>query len=115
MTKAILINYEYCTGCHSCEVACKKELGLPKGEFGIKLTETGPYAYEGKKGPDRWEWTWLPVLTKACDMCASRTEAGKMPMCVQHCQAQCLDWGDVEDLAKKVDREKQMIVAINEA
>ena len=23
MTKAILINYEYCTGCHSCEVACK--------------------------------------------------------------------------------------------
>ena len=53
MTKAILINYEYCTGCHSCEVACKKELGLPKGEFGIKLTETGPYAYEGKEGPEQ--------------------------------------------------------------
>ena len=24
MTEGILINYEYCTGCHSCEVACKK-------------------------------------------------------------------------------------------
>ena len=50
MTKGILINYDYCTGCHSCEVACKKELGLPKGEFGIKLTETGPYEYSGKEG-----------------------------------------------------------------
>lgn len=37
--KGILVNYEYCTGCHSCEVACKKILNLPEGEFGIKLTE----------------------------------------------------------------------------
>ena len=95
MTKAILINYEYCTGCHSCEVACKKELGLPKGEFGIKLTETGPYAYEGKEGPERWEWTWLPVLTKACDM----------SMCVQHCQAWCMYYGEAEDLVKKMGGE----------
>lgn len=93
MTKGILINYDYCTGCHSCEVACKKELGLPKGEFGIKLAETGPFEYSSKEGSspkERWEWTWLPVVTKACDMCAERTEAGKMPMCVQHCQAWCM-------------------------
>ena len=105
MTKAILINYEYCTGCHSCEVACKKELGLPKGEFGIKLTETGPCPDERTEGPPRWEWTWLPVLTKACDMCASRTEAGKMPMCVQHCQAWCMYYGEAEDLVKKMGGE----------
>ena len=60
MTKAILINYEYCTGCHSCEVACKKRLGLPEGEFGIRLTETGPWEYAGKSGEDRWEWSWVP-------------------------------------------------------
>ncbi|HCF70666.1 MAG TPA: oxidoreductase, partial [Syntrophomonas sp.] len=35
----LLIDYEYCTGCHSCEVACKKELELPKGKFGIKLAK----------------------------------------------------------------------------
>ena len=46
MTKGILINYDYCTGCHSCEVACKKELGLPEGEFGVKLSETGPDVYK---------------------------------------------------------------------
>lgn len=102
--KGILINYDYCTGCHSCEVACKKELDLPKGEFGIKLTEVGPFEYTDKIVPkDRWEWTWLPVLTKACDMCESRTAKGKMPMCVQHCQAWCMYYGEVEELAAKMD------------
>jgi Fe-S-cluster-containing dehydrogenase component len=101
--KAILIDYEFCTGCHSCETACKKHLGLPKGEFGIKLTETGPFEYTGKKGTERWEWSWLPIITKACDLCEDRTAQGKMPACVQHCQAWCMYYGDIEDLARKVD------------
>ena len=103
---ALLIDYEYCTGCHSCEVACKKELGLPKGEFGIKLTETGPYAYEGKTGKDRWEWTWLPVITKACDLCEDRVAKGKMPMCVQHCQAGCISIGQQEEFAELMHKKK---------
>ncbi|MBQ9002060.1 MAG: oxidoreductase [Eggerthellaceae bacterium] len=102
--KAILVNHEYCTGCHACEVACRRELGLGKGEFGIKLTEVGPFKYEDRDdGPDKWEWTWLPALTKACDMCAERTAQGKMPACVQTCQAWCLYYGEVEDLAKKME------------
>ena len=75
MTKAILVNYDYCTGCHSCEVACKKERGLPKGEFGIKVCEVGPFQYsrdQGLKGV--WEWTYMPVLTQACNLCADRTK-----------------------------------------
>ena len=106
MTKAILINYDFCTGCHSCEVACKKELGLPKGEFGIKVTEVGPYQYTDREGvAGKWEWTYMPVITQACDMCQARTEVGKMPMCVQHCQAWCMYYGEVEDLVKKLDGE----------
>lgn len=102
--KGILVEYDYCTGCHSCEVACKKILDLPKGEFGIQLTEIGPYAYTDKEpGPDKWEWTFLPVVTKACDLCADRTAVGKMPVCVQHCQAWCMYFGEVEDLVKKID------------
>ena len=104
MTKALLINYEYCTGCHSCEVTCKKHLDLPEGEWGIKLSETGPYEYAEKpEGPEKWEWTWLPVVTKACDMCQDRLEKNKMPLCVQHCQAWCMYYGEAEELAKKMD------------
>ena len=102
--KGILVNYEFCTGCHSCEVACKKKLGLPEGEFGIKLTETGPFEYkDATSNKERWEWTWLPVLTKACDMCEDRTQEVKIPSCVQHCQAWCMYYVEVEDLAKKID------------
>ena len=35
----LLIDYDYCTGCHTCEVACQQEHSYPAGEFGIKVTE----------------------------------------------------------------------------
>ena len=85
--KGILINTEYCTGCHSCEVACKKELGLGEGE-----------------------WTWTAVTTKACNLCEERVAKGKMPMCVQHCQAWCMYHGEVEDLVKKMDGETRWVL-----
>ncbi len=104
MTKGILTNYEYCTGCHSCEVACKKELDLEKGQFGIQVAEVGPFQYtEPSPLAGTWEWTYMPVITKACDLCKDRTDVGKMPMCVQHCQAWCMYYGEVEDLVKKMD------------
>ena len=52
---------------------------------------------------DKWEWTYMPVITQACDMCAARTEIGKMPMCVQHCQAWCMYYGEAEELVKRMD------------
>ena len=78
--KGLLVNYEICTGCHSCEVACKKHLDLKEGEFGIKLCELGPYEYEDAEpyvGKERWDWAWIPVLTKKCDMCEDRVAVGK--------------------------------------
>lgn len=102
--KGILINYEYCTGCHSCEVACRNERGLQKGEFGIKLTEVGPYEYKTDiKADTPYEWVFNPTITKGCDMCVERVAMGKMASCVQACQAWCMYYGDVEELVKKMD------------
>jgi len=102
--QAILINYEYCTGCHSCEIACRNELGLGHGEFGIKVTEVGPFEYKEDKGFDTpYEWVFNPTLTKACTMCQERTKLGKMPACVQHCQAWCMYYGEADELVKKMD------------
>lgn len=109
--KGILVNYEYCTGCHSCEVACKKYHNLPEGEFGIKVSEIGPYQYASEvRGTNKWEWTWLPGLTKVCDLCEERTAKNKMPMCVQHCQAWCMAYGELEDLIKKVDSKSRYAI-----
>lgn len=101
--KGILANYEYCTNCHSCEVACRKYLGLDAGQFGIKVTEVGPYQYTQGELNKKYEWAFMPVLTKACNMCEDRVAVGKMPMCVQHCQAWILSYGDVDELAQKMD------------
>ena len=110
--QALLIDYEFCSNCHTCEVECKMEHGFPEGAAnGIKVFEVGPWQIEG----DRWQLTYLPTPTDMCDLCAERTAKGKAPSCVQHCQAQCLSWGDVEELARAIDSPKQMVVAVREA
>lgn len=105
-TYGILIDYEFCTGCHSCEVACKKELNLPHGQYGIQLTEIGPW----KINEDKWEWVYMPVITKLCNMCDERTAMGKMPACVQTCQAWCMYYGTVEELGQKMNGKSRMVL-----
>ncbi len=55
----LLIDYDWCTGCHSCEVACQMEHGLPVGHYGIKVIELGPWEY----APEKWQLTYLPAPT----------------------------------------------------
>lgn len=93
----LLIDMEWCTGCHSCEMACQMEHGLPVGETGIKLSEIGPWEY-GDEG--KWQFSYLPVRTDQCDGCADRVAAGKVPTCVHHCQAKCMEYGKISDLAE---------------
>ncbi len=103
--KGLLINYEYCTGCHACEVACKQEHEYPAGKWGIKLNEI---FIEGKKV----RVDYMPFLTEFCDLCAARTAKGKLPTCVKHCQSQCMQYGDLEELAKSADdKPRSMIFA----
>lgn len=92
---ALLIDYEFCTGCHSCEVACKKELNLPFGKYGIKLLEYGPTeVYE-----EQWEWNYIPFPTMLCNLCEERVGSGRLPSCVHNCQAGCMQFGTIEELA----------------
>lgn len=98
MTKyGLLIDYNYCTGCHGCEVACKQEHGLPKGQHGIQVFQMGPWqASDGK-----WVLDYVPVPTDLCDLCAKRVSTGRIPTCAHHCQANCIEYGPVEELASK--------------
>lgn len=95
-TYGILVNYEYCDGCQSCEVSCKNEKMLDKDPLGVKVLQHGPYQLDEKT----WEWDYFPVFTKKCDLCAERVKRGEKPACVLHCLSQCLTYGPVEELAK---------------
>ena len=102
----ILIDYEYCTNCHTCEVACKKVLDLPVGQYGIKVLEDGPR----KNTLGKWEWTYLPLPTDLCDLCAERTAEGRLPSCVHHCQSGIRYYGTLEELAAKLAEKPKMVL-----
>jgi Fe-S-cluster-containing dehydrogenase component len=102
----LLIDYNYCTGCHTCEVACQQEHDFPVGKNGIKVTE---YEYETytKVSIDN-----LPFPTDLCDLCINRHQEGKAPACVKHCQSRCMTFGYLDDLVKEMeDRPKMALFA----
>lgn len=95
--KGLLINYEFCTGCHSCEVSCQMEHHLPEDRFGIKIQKVGPWEIK----PDVWQYDFVPVPTDECDLCAERMGKGKDPLCVHHCQSLVMECDELEKLQER--------------
>lgn len=105
----ILVDYDWCTGCHSCEMACSTEHGMALGQSGVQVNRMGPWQIEG----ERWQFDNGLIFGDQCDGCAKRVGAGKLPTCVKHCQAQCLTYGTLEELAPKLsDHRKQALFSI---
>ena len=104
--RGLLIQYDFCTGCHACEVACKREHGFETGVFGIKVFDYGP----AQKPDGRYDFFFLPTPTDLCDMCEDRLAEGKLPACVHNCQSKVMEYGDVEELAKKLTEIKKCVL-----
>ena len=100
----LFINYDYCTGCQSCAVACQQEHDFPAGKNGIQVTE---YEYEThtKVSIDN-----LPFLTDLCDLCINRHQEGQEPACVKHCQSRCMKFGYFSDLVAEMEERPKMVL-----
>ena len=106
----LLIDYEWCSGCHTCEVACQMEHELPTDQYGIKILDVGPWKYEAHK----WVYGYMPFPTDQCDLCADRTSKGKLPTCVHHCQATCMKYGTLQELENELAKKpKQTLFALS--
>lgn len=90
----LFIEYEYCTGCHACEVACKQEHNFTGGMVGIRVDEIVT------KSSDDVHVDFMPFVTRFCDLCAERTRKGEDPACVKHCQSICMKYGPIDKLAQ---------------
>lgn len=108
MRNGLLIDYEFCTGCQSCEVACKEEHGIPVGQWGIKVIDEGPWQISEKV----WNWNKIAIPTDLCDLCADRVAEGKKPTCVHHCLAQVLKFGPIDELVADLDRKPKQALFV---
>lgn len=109
--QGLFVDVDYCTGCETCVVACQQEHKYSEKEFGVTVSKLGPLKFGEKK----WQYDFIPQFTNWCDLCEDRVAKGKVPTCVQHCQAQVIEYGDVAELAKRIDSPKQFVVAIKES
>lgn len=105
--KGLLFEIEYCTGCFTCTVACKQENHYEPGFWGIKVTEQ---IYEKPNGAVQIDY--VPFPTTLCTLCAKRISKGEdvVPSCVRHCQAQCIEYGEVSELAKKLEGKSRYLL-----
>ena len=101
----LLIDYEYCTGCFTCQVACAQEHRRPKGIVGMQVTETVQMLPNGRP-----YLSFIPFPTELCSLCVSRTSQGLEPACVKHCMAKCIKHGPIEDLAKEMTKKGRMVL-----
>jgi len=101
----LLIDYEYCTGCYTCQVACAQEYQWPAGMGGMQVIETVQQLPSGKA-----YLAFIPVPTKLCTLCTHRTRKGLEPACVKHCMARCMKYGPIEELAKEMAKKAKTVL-----
>ncbi len=102
---AVLIDVFYCSGCHSCEVACQQENHYAVGEFGIKITEHILPKKDGRVIID-----YVPYVTDLCHLCLNRMKDGNRPSCAKHCLSQCLYVGPVDKIVEEAKNSKKPVL-----
>lgn len=111
-TRGLLIDVEYCTGCHACEVACRQEHGYSLEQWGIRVAQHGPSPLRGR----RFSYHFVPTPTELCNLCRQRTMRDIEPSCVQHCPTRCIEHVDGEQAVESaLDRVRasQRVVFFN--
>jgi len=98
MSKALLYDMEYCTGCFACTVACKQEHGYDADTWGKKVLEQIYTFPNGHVQIDN-----VPFPTRLCDLCHERIASGEddKPACVKACQGSIIYYGETEEMVKK--------------
>lgn len=104
----MLIDYKYCSGCRSCEVACQKAHNYAPACQGLQLGVIGPTPLPH----GRWQYDNLPLHTIYCNHCADRLAKGKDPACVHHCQNGCITLGEIHDLAKAMTEDSMVLYSL---
>jgi Fe-S-cluster-containing dehydrogenase component len=87
----MLLNAERCTGCYSCQSACREINRVPFEEKWLEVVRRKPIIVDG-------ELNLYHLLAPQLDKCAECIERESPPLCVKVCMANCLYVAPVEKL-----------------
>ncbi len=99
----LLIDYEFCTGCHACEIACKQEHNRRSEEWGIHVREVEPEITGGKL-------YYFPFPTDKCNLCGKRIAKGLKPACVKNCYASVMEFGTIAELSQRMQEKPRTVL-----
>lgn len=99
----LLIDYEYCVGCRSCEVACKMEYNRSQDVWGIRVQRAGESDSSGKI-------YFIPFPTDNCNLCGKRRANGKEPSCEKHCWTGAIKFGKIEELTEEIKKRSKTVL-----
>ncbi|MFC2043922.1 4Fe-4S dicluster domain-containing protein [Chloroflexota bacterium] len=99
----LLIEYEYCVGCHACEFACKQEHNCLDGESGICVNKVESEIAGGKL-------YYFPFPTDNCNLCGKRIARGLKPACVHSCWVGAMKFGTIQELAMDIQKKPKKVL-----
>ncbi len=99
----LLIDYEFCVGCRTCEIACNREHNRPADECGIHVQEIEPELTRGKV-------YYHPFPTDHCNLCGKRIAKGLQPACVHNCWAHVMRFGTIPELAEHMQKKPKTVL-----
>jgi Fe-S-cluster-containing dehydrogenase component len=107
MSKGLLYDMEFCTGCFACTVACKQENDFDADTWGKKVIEQIYTLPNGRVQIDN-----VPFPTKLCNHCNPRISSGEddQPACVKACQAAIIYYGEIGELVEKMKELKRPVL-----
>ncbi len=95
---ALLIDFEWCTGCYACVIAGRNANQLDHTRACIAIG-SGERKVGGRVVLD-----FVPEPTNLCNLCGPRTRRGLAPACVHHCPPCVIRYGpkpQLEELRKQ--------------
>ncbi len=84
---AFAVNTDYCSGCQTCQVACREINRVPFEERWLEVRKGAPTCVDGRL---RLHYSHVPELDKCID-CVEQVES---PYCQEVCPSHCLFVGE---------------------
>jgi Fe-S-cluster-containing dehydrogenase component len=99
----MLIDLKRCTGCFSCQTACRETNGYSYDEYWLQVVRRDPVLVDG-------ELRMYHILAPSLDKCAECVARESPPLCEKVCMGKALFVAPVEKLLPLMEKRHAMLI-----